>query len=404
MRHYLDHASTTPLRPAAAAAVAEWLERLSRPDGAGDPSRVHEEGRAARAAVEAARAQVAELAAVAPSRVVFTSGATEAVNTAVAAATSPPDGATTILCARVEHSSVREASARATVAAGGRVVEIAVDREGVVDLDHLSDLLATLPHQGVLVHCQWGNHEIGSLQPVQDAAELCRRHGALLHVDAAAAFGHVPVDAGALGAAFVSVSSHKMGGPGGVGALLLGQGVRLRPYLVGGSEERGRRAGYENLLGIVGFGAAAGELARSLPGEAQATARLRDELVESALAVDGVSLLGPPEASRRLPHIACLLLPGVLGEAVLLDLDRHGIAAHSGSACSSEVLEPSPVLEAIGADPDRSLRLSLGWSSSTADVAAFSEAFPGVLDRFRRLAGGAEAAGPHEARSAHGSG
>ncbi len=389
MRHYLDHASTTPLLPAAVTAMRSWLERSGTPDGTGDPSRVHAEGREVRGAIETAREQVASLAGVPPSRVVFTSGATEAANTAVESVAPEIS-----LCARVEHSCVLQASRRA-----GEVREVAVGSDGVIDVDHLRALLrevrsrslATAP---LLVHCQWANHEVGAVQPVYDVARVCADSGVPLHVDAAAALGHVPIDLGAVKADYVSVSAHKLGGPSGVGALVLGRGVRMRPLVVGASEERARRAGMENLLGIVGFGAAAAELVADgsggLHARAAEAAGHRDAIAAAATSVEGVSVLGPPRAANRLPHLLCCSIEGVLGEAVLLGLDAAGIAAHSGSACSSEVLEPSPVLEAMGVDPDRSLRLSVGWSTSEEDVEAFRQAFPDVVARLRSLAARAE--------------
>jgi cysteine desulfurase len=362
--------------------MREWVDRLGEPDGAGDPGRVHEEGRLAREAIELARDQIAALAGVPASRIVFTSGATEAANTA--AASVGPESV--VFCSPVEHSCVREAAARA-----GHLVQMPVGADGSVDLERLSGLLGRLVDgASVLVHCQWANHEVGTIQPVQEVAALCAACGAALHVDAAAAFGHVPTDFGSLGAEYASVSAHKMGGPAGVGALILGRGVRVRPLLVGGSEERARRAGSENLIGIVGFGAAAAELVEEgrLAAESAGAAGRRDELAACATAVDGVEVLGPCQVDRRLPHITCVSIDGVLGEAVLLSLDRAGIAAHSGSACSSEVLEPSPVLEAMGADPDRSLRLSVGWSTTDADIAAFAGVFSGAVAALRELGPG----------------
>jgi cysteine desulfurase len=364
--------------------MRELLDRLGEPDGTGDPGRVHEEGRVARESVELAREQVAALAGVASSRVVFTSGATEAANTAVAS--FGPGSA--IFCAPVEHSCVREASART-----GRLVEVGVLPDGAIDLESLGSLLGRSAGRApVLVNCQWANHEVATVQPVEAVAELCSKAGADLHVDAAAAFGHVPTDFGSLDAEYASVSAHKMGGPAGVGALILGRGVRLQPLLVGGSEERARRAGAENLLGIVGFGAAAAELLEEgrLAAESVVAAGWRSALVEIACAVGGISLLGPVDIDRSLPHIACLSIEGVLGEAVLLSLDRAGIAVHSGSACSSEILEPSPVLEAMGVDPDSSLRLSVGWSTTEEDVVAFARVFASAVAALRELG----AAGP----------
>lgn len=365
-------------------ALQELVDRLGAPDGAGDPGRVHEEGRIAREAIEIAREQLAALAAVSPSRVVFTASGTEAANTAVfsAVASGRPGGA--IVCSKVEHSSVRAASEKA-----GPVLELDVDSTGRVEPGHLRSLLSDPSTPApALVNCQWANHEVGAVQPLTEVVDVCRQYAVPLHVDASAAFGHVPTDLGALGAQYVSVSAHKMGGPAGVGALIIGRGVRIRPLLLGGSEERGRRAGGENLLGIVGFGAAAGELTEGsrLENECSRATSQRDELIATATTVEGVELLGPRGEGLSLPHIACVSVGGVLGEAVLLALDRQGIAAHSGSACSSESLEPSPVLAAMGADPDRSLRLSLGWSSSELDIAAFAEAFPAAVGSLRKLA------------------
>ncbi|MGH9181228.1 MAG: cysteine desulfurase family protein, partial [Acidimicrobiales bacterium] len=244
-RHYLDHASTSPARPEVVRAMVPWLS------AAGDPGRVHHEGLGARAAVEGAREQVAALVGVRPRAVVFTSGATEAVNTAVWGATRASPGAP-VACTAVEHAAVRDASDRAGV------VALAVDGLGRLDLD---DLRRLLHHPGpagppALVHCQWGNHEVGTLQPVAEVVEACRRAGVAVHVDAAAAVGHVPVDLATLGADLVSVSAHKFGGPAGAGALIVRRGLRFDPLLVGGDQERGRRAGLENVAAIVGFGAA----------------------------------------------------------------------------------------------------------------------------------------------------
>jgi cysteine desulfurase len=412
VRHYLDHASSTPLRPSVVATLREWVDRLGQPDGTGDPGRVHEEGHVVRAAIEVAREQVAALAGVSPNRVIFTAGATEAANTAIWSATAGSRSATAgsrsatagsrlpaaIALAAVEHSCVREAALRA-----GPVVDLAVDGLGRIEPDSVRQALTDGPAltEGpaltdgpalALVNCQWANHEVGTLQPVAEIAAACAEAGVPLHVDAAAAFGHLPLDLGALNAAFVSVSAHKLGGPAGVGALILGRGVRLQPLLVGGSEERARRAGAENLLGIIGFGAAAAELSEEgrLASEADRARRLAVELATAATSVEGVRLLGPPlldvdEEDGRVAHIVCCSVDGVLGEAVLLGLDRRGVAAHSGSACSSEVLEPSPVLAAMGVDPDRSLRLSVGWSSAEEDVLAFAREFPGVVAGLREL-------------------
>ena len=377
-RHYLDHASTTPLRPAARDAMARWLEESALPDGVGDAGRVHEEGRRARLAVETARESVASLIGAEPSRVVFTSGGTEAANAAVFSAARLKPGAS-LAAAAVEHSCVREACGRE-----GAVVVLPVDNTGRIEVEALQELIDH--ERPALVNCQLANHETGTMQPVAEVVNMCMNAGTPVHIDAAAAFGHVPVRFDELGADYVSVSSHKLGGPPGVGALVVRRGLRLAPLIVGGSEERARRAGAENVLGIVGFGAACAALAELgvLEAEAATATAQTSALLAAACGVSGVEVVGDP--TDRVPHITCVAVGGVKGEAVLLSLDRAGIAVHSGSACSSEILEPSPVLEAIGADPEQSLRMSVGWSTTAADVAAFAKVFPGVVTDLRALA------------------
>jgi cysteine desulfurase len=379
-RAYLDHASTTPPRPEAIKALRRW-DTLPP----GDPGRIYEEGRTVRDALEAARVQVAELVAVAPRQVVFTSGATEAINAAVWGAVRARPGAP-ILCAGVEHSAVRDASVRAAP-----VETLGVDRSGRIDVEdlraRLGDPAAPRP---ALVHCQWGNHEVGTLQPVVEVVALCREAGVTVHVDAAAACGHVAMDLGALDADLVSLSAHKLGGTPGAGALLVRRGSRFEPLLVGGDQERGRRAGLEPIPALLAFGAAAGALAtdggRAVREEADVARRQIAVVVEAALAVDGVEVVGA-QPGARLPHLVCLGVQGVEAEPVLIGLDRAGIAVHSGSACSSESIEPSPVLEAMGADPSHSLRVSVGWTTSDADCAAFNDAFARVVAELRALRG-----------------
>ncbi len=376
-RHYLDHASTSLLRPEAARAMSTWLEA----PWSGDPGRVHAEGHAARDAIENAREAVAKLLGTGANRVVFTSGGTEAANTAVFAA-GRARGDAAMICADVEHSCVREAAHRR-----GAVLVLEVDSKGRIDLSHLKALVATDPaRRPALVNCQWCNHEVGTLQPVAEVVACCRSAGVPVHVDAAAAVGHVPVELDSLGADFVSVSAHKLGGPAGVGALVVRRSLRLEPLIVGGAQERSRRGGLENLIGIVGFGAAAAALSEParLQREQAAARQLTGALVKAATSVEDVLVLG--DLVERAPHIVNVAVGGVLAEAVLLGLDRAGIAAHSGSACSSESIEPSPVLAAMGVDPDRSLRLSVGWSTTGADVEAFAASFGPVVERLRSLA------------------
>ena len=367
MRHYLDHASTSPARAEVVEAMVPWLAN------AADPGRVHTEGRVARGAVEEARERVAALVGARAREVVFTSGATEAINAAVWGAVESGRGRH-VVCPAVEHSAVRDAAARCDV------TWVGVDHLGRVDS---GELLSAVRPDTALVNLQWGNHEVGTLQPVASVVAECRERGVLVHVDAAQAAGHVPIDFAAVGADLLSVSGHKFGGPQGVGALLVRRGLRLPPLLVGGEQERARRAGMENVAAIAGFGAAASVLAEPgrLEGEASAARAQTARVLENLPA--GVVSYGDTDV--RLPHLVCVGVEGVEAEAVLLGLDQAGIAAHSGSACSSESLEPSPVLEAMGVDAERSLRVSVGWSTTDDDVDAFLSAFPDVVSRLRAL-------------------
>jgi cysteine desulfurase len=378
-RAYLDHASTTPPRPEALAALQHWA---TLPPG--DPGRLHEEARTVRDALEGARREVASLLGVAARQVVFTSGGTEAINAAVWGATRMHPGAP-ILCAAVEHSAVRDASGRVAP-----TEELAVDGTGRLIVEALRERLGSpAAPRPALVHCQWGNHEVGTIQPVHEVVALCRKAGVVVHVDAAAACGHVPTDLGTLDADLVSVSAHKFGGVPGAGALIVRRGSRFEPLLVGGAQERGRRAGLEPTAALVAFGAAAAALAadagRPLADEAATARRQIATMVDAALAVEGVGLVGAPAPEDRLPYLVCFGVRGVEAEPVLIGLDRAGVAVHSGSACSSESIEPSPVLEAMGADPSHSLRVSVGWSTTGDECTAFSETFAKVVAELRAL-------------------
>ncbi|HEX4978673.1 MAG TPA: cysteine desulfurase family protein [Acidimicrobiales bacterium] len=374
-RAYLDHASTSPARPQVIEAMLPWWAG----DHAGDPGRVHTEGRMARAAVEDARDSVAALVGARNREVVFTSGATEAINAAVfgaLAASAEHGGGRRVVAAAVEHSAVLDSSRRA-----GEVTTVPVDRLGRIDA---AAFVAALAGGDVaLAHVQWANHEVGTLQPVGEIVAACRERGVLVHVDAAQAGGHVAIGFADLGADLLSISAHKFGGPKGAGALLVRRGLRLPALIVGGEQERARRGGIENVPAIIGFGAAASAV--DVAGEAGVQSALVDRIVAAATAVDGVVSFGDRSPGGRLPHLACFGIDDVEAEPVLLALDQAGIAVHSGSSCSSESLEPSPVLEAMGVEAERSLRVSVGWSTTDADVDAFLAAFPAVLDRLRAL-------------------
>jgi cysteine desulfurase len=373
-RAYLDHASSSPLRPAAYDAMLPWIAHP------GDPGRVHAEGRAARVALEEAREQVAAFFGARPREVVFTSGGTESINAAFfGAATRAADGDSPvrIVTTAVEHSAVLEAANRA-----GNVTMAAVDGLGRVDP---GTVLAGVRPDTALVSVQLANHEVGTVQPVTEVVAGARERGVLTHVDACAAAGHVLIDFAALGADLVSVTAHKLGGPKGVGALLVRRGLRIPPFHLGGAQERNRRAGIENIAAAVGFGAAVAELdAERLAAEADAARALTDRLLaEAPKLVDGLTVFGDPE--DRLPHLVCFGVAGVEAEPVLLGLDQRGVSVHSGSSCSSETFEPSPVLSAMGVDADHSLRVSVGWSTGPSDVDAFLSALPEVVGRLRSL-------------------
>lgn len=346
---------------------------------AGDPSRPHTEGRLVAEAIERARAALAALVAVRERQVIFTSSGSEAANwAAFAAAHARPDGS--IALAGIEHSAVARSSQRYAP-----TTTIPVDVRGRIDLDRLDELLTSRSSSLALVQCQIANHEVGTLQPVAEIVRRCHEQGVAVHVDACQAVGQMPVDLSVLDADYVSLSGHKFGAPQGIGALVLRAGSRIEAMIVGADQERSRRAGMEPFLAIVGLGAVADVLAE--PGALELSAKravaLTGAIANSLLRVDGVVSYGDTE--RRAPHIVCFGVSGVEAEGVLLGLDQAGIAVHSGSACSSEAIEPSPVLAAMGVDADHSLRCSVGWSTTEDDVAALGEAFPDVVARLRSL-------------------
>ena len=341
-----------------------------------DPGRLHAEGRATRVALEDAREQVAAFFGARPREVVFTSSGTEAVNAAVWGALARVAGSGHVVTTAVEHSSVRDAVARTDA----EVTVVGVDGTGRFDA---AEVIAATRADTQLVSVQLANHEVGTLEPAAEVCAAARERGITAHVDACAAGGHVPVDFRALGADLCSVTAHKLGGPKGAGALLVRRGLRFAPLLVGGAQERARRAGIENVPAWVGFGAACASV--DLDGEAAAQRAL---IATAATVIDDVpdiERFGSAQREATLPHVLCLGVHGVEAEPILLALDQHGVAVHSGSSCSSETLEPSPVLAAMGVDADHSLRISVGWSSTAADVERFVEVLPGIVERLRRL-------------------
>ncbi|MCZ6721802.1 MAG: cysteine desulfurase family protein [Proteobacteria bacterium] len=360
---YLDYNASAPVKPMVARVFARALEDI------GNPSSVHGYGRKARKAIEDARARVAALLDVDPERVIFTSGGTEANNLALAGC-----GRRHFLLSAVEHASVLEAARRRD----GRTVSLPVDADGLVDLDRLEAALAGAG-EPALVSVMLANNETGVVQPVARAAEIARKHGALFHCDAVQAPGRIPLDLRALGADYVSLSAHKFGGPKGVGALVLGArvlGARAEPapQLIGGGQERGRRAGTENLPGIVGFGVAA-ELTQGELESAPGLARLRDGLERRiGAAAPDARVFGAGVA--RLPNTSCLTMPGVRSETQVMAFDLDGVAVSAGAACSSGKVEASHVLGAMGVAEDETrcaIRVSLGWATVPEEVDRFVE-------------------------------
>lgn len=384
-RSYLDHNATTPVRPAVAEAM---LQALSLP---GNPSSVHGEGRAARAAMERAREQVARLCGARASNIVFTSGGTEANATILSPGLTDCGGArdcvrapaALLLHSASEHPCVRDGHRFPA----GRAETIPVDGDGLVDLAWLEARLARLasenPGARALVSLHLANNETGVIQPVAEAAAIGKRYGALLHSDAVQAAGKIAIDINALGVDVLTLSAHKLGGPKGVGAIVFRTGALelLDKPLRGGGQERGWRAGTENLPGIAGFGVAAEEAGQALAGEAARLVGLRERLEAglTALAPD-TRVFG--RKAPRLPNTSAFATPGLKAETVLIMLDLAGVALSSGSACSSGKVKRSHVLSAMGVDPAMSegaLRASLGWTTCEADIEQFLAAYAKAL-------------------------
>ena len=370
-RSYLDYNATAPMRPEVVEAVARAAELV------GNPSSIHTEGRAARAAVEAARASVARLVGADPGHVIFTSGGTEAANAVLSPGLrrrGEREGPMRLLAGAGEHPCVLQGH-RFGLAG---LETIPLDGDGVVDLDWLDRRLRQARGERVLVSIQTANNETGVLQPVAEAARLVREHGGLSHTDAVQAAGKIALDLTALGADVLTFSAHKLGGPKGVGAIVLASDhLDLGDRLIrGGGQERGRRAGTENVAGIVGFGAAADIACKELEREGERLGRLRDAC-EAALRRIAPSAIVFGAGAARLPNTLAFTIPGVRAETALILFDLEGVALSSGSACSSGKVKLSHVLEAMAVPrplAEGAMRVSLGWNSSEADVKNFAAA------------------------------
>ena len=351
---YLDHNATSPLRPEAAHAVATASAIV------GNPSSVHRFGREARRVVEDARESVAALVGAEPGDVVFTSGGTEANNLALRGA-----GRERVLVSAVEHVSVLEAAADRDV--------VTVDAQGVVDLRALETRLAA-DRRPALVSVMLANNETGVIEPIAEVVAIARRFGALVHCDAVQAAGKRPIRLRELGVDFLTISAHKLGGPQGVGALVIGPQATVASMIRGGGQERGRRGGTESVAAIAGFGAACGLVAND---DCAKLSAWRDRLeVRLLAAVPGARVFGA--GAPRLGNTSCVSMPGVAAEIQVMALDLAGVAVSAGAACSSGKVKISHVLAAMGAsasDAGSAIRISLGWSSRESDIERCSQAW-----------------------------
>ncbi|MBO4225143.1 cysteine desulfurase family protein [Bradyrhizobium neotropicale] len=376
-RVYLDWNATTPLRPEAKAAMAVAWELC------GNPSSVHAEGRQARRLVEDARSAIAAAVGAKAQDVVFASGGTEANVLALTPGVRRSGSAPVqrLLVSAIEHASVLSGGRFAAEASEA----VAVTSSGVLDLDNLGSKLADGPP--ALVSVMLANNETGALQPVREAAEIVHAAGGLLHVDAIQAFGKIPFDLASLQADLVTLSAHKIGGPKGVGAMVLAEGVeRLEPLLRGGGQELGRRAGTENVAGISAFGAAAKAAMAGLATDAVRLRALRDRLEAGLRGVGGIIVFS--DGVQRLPNTTLFTVPGLKAETAVIGFDLAGIAVSSGSACSSGKVQPSHVLAAMGFRPDLAqgaVRVSLGWSTSTTDIDLAVKAWLKLADTLLRV-------------------
>jgi cysteine desulfurase len=387
-RTYLDHAATTPMLAAAVDAMLPWLR-----DGFGNPSGVHATARAARAAIDEARDQMAVHLGGVGREIVFTGGGTEALNLAITGVIehwSTVDGGSNVvpavLTSAIEHDAVRNCAAWLASHRRVRHIEVPVLPSGVLDLDALAELL--IRHAPVAVVAVMAvNNEVGTVQPIAEVTAKTRDLAgrAVVVVDAVQAAAWTDVASMTVGVDLVAVTGHKLGGPQGVGALLVREGTGISPIIHGGGQERDRRSGTQNVAGIAGLAAAFNASTVDLDARRERVGVLRDRLIDGLLGlIDGVYESG--DRAKKVPSNAHLCIDGIESEELLLLLDRAGIAASAGSACASGALHVSPVLLAMGVSPERAngaLRLSLGHSSTAADVSHALEVIPASIARLR---------------------
>jgi cysteine desulfurase len=387
MSVYLDHAATTPIHPEAAAAMTAQLARV------GNASSLHASGRDARRVVEESRETVARVLGCRPGEVVFTSGGTEADNLALKGLFWARHGEdprrTRIVSTTIEHHAVLDSLHWLAEEEGAEVVLVAVDRSGRLDVDGFRAAVAEDPERVALVSVMWANNEVGTVQPVAEVVETAHAHGIPVHTDAVQAVGQLPVDFAGSGVDAMTVTGHKLGGPYGVGALLVRRELQLAALLHGGGQERDIRSGTLDTPAISGFATACEVAVKLRPELAERLGRLTDRLVAGVLAqVPDAVRNGDPAAGpdHRLPGIAHLTFPGCEGDSLLMLLDARGIECSTGSACNAGVPQASHVLLAMGCSEElarASLRFSLGHTSTESDVDALVEAIGPAVQRAR---------------------
>ena len=380
---YLDHAATTPVRAEVLEAMLPYLTNQAF----GNPSSAHRYGRAARAGIEQARREVAQAVGAEPNQVIFTSGGTEADNLGIigaALASRDRGGSLCVVVSAIEHKAVL-AAAHAVCHLGGREVVLPVDRHGHVDLEALD---AALQERPAVISIMWVNNEVGVVQPVAEIARRCRDAEVVFHTDAVQAFGKFPVSLTELPCTLLTLSGHKIGAPKGIGALVVRDRKAVEAIIHGGGQQYGIRPGTENVAGAVALGRAALLAAREQVEEAERLRALRGRLAEGLrAAVSDLTVNG--DGAETAPHVLNVSVAGADSEALLMHLDLAGIAASSGSACSTGSVEPSHVLVAMGVPRDLALgaiRFSLGRESTAEDVDRVSEAMPAVVAKVRQLA------------------
>ncbi|HMN68175.1 MAG TPA: cysteine desulfurase family protein [Bdellovibrionales bacterium] len=376
---YLDHGATTPVHPLVKIKVAEWLEIY------GNPSSIHWSGRGPKAVIREARQNLAKLLGVSALELIFTGGGSEANNLALKGLATAKATRKQILISVVEHPSVRK-TAEALRDEGFDVRMIRVNRDGQLDLNHLREMAGP---QTLLVSVMLANNETGHIQPIPDVVAIAKAAGALVHTDAVQALGKIPLNLRELGVDMATISGHKFYALKGTGALFVRRGLNLQSLIHGGPQERGRRAGTENVLGIASLGEMA-KLGDQIAPQAERIARLRDRFEKRLLAaVADVRVLGP--AFPRIATTTSLMIAGVDGETLLMNLDVRGFAVSTGAACSSGSPEPSPTLLAMGLQREEaqtSLRVSLGWETTEEQMDRFHAALVEVIGRLRGFSHG----------------